>query len=95
MAESLIRAVNPVQRSTLAVVRAKDPGSADCSVRLPELAREVATCTKCPLYATRTQTVFARGNPEAALCFVGEAPGADEDEQGLPFVGRAGSFSIG
>jgi DNA polymerase len=52
----------------------------------------VAACTKCGLAATRTQTVFARGNPAAQLCFVGEAPGADEDAQGLPFVGRAGQL---
>ena len=64
----------------------------DLHVRLPQLAREVAVCTKCGLAATRTQTVFARGNPEAQLCFVGEAPGADEDAQGLPFVGRAGQL---
>jgi len=61
-------------------------------LRLPELAREVASCQKCTLAATRTQTVFARGNPDAQLCFVGEAPGADEDAQGLPFVGRAGQL---
>ena len=47
---------------------------------------------KCALGATRTHTVFARGNPEAKLCFIGEAPGADEDAQGLPFVGRAGQL---
>ncbi len=64
----------------------------DRGVRLPQLATEVASCTKCGLAATRTQTVFARGNPEAQLCFVGEAPGADEDAQGLPFVGRAGQL---
>jgi DNA polymerase len=52
----------------------------------------VAACTRCGLAATRTQTVFARGNPDARLCFVGEAPGADEDAQGLPFVGRAGQL---
>jgi DNA polymerase len=52
----------------------------------------VAACTRCGLSATRTQTVFSRGNPESRLCFVGEAPGADEDEQGLPFVGRAGQL---
>ena len=56
------------------------------------LAAEVSSCTKCGLAATRTQTVFARGNPDAALCFIGEAPGADEDDQGLPFVGRAGQL---
>jgi len=64
----------------------------DRLVRLPQLATEVAACTKCGLSTTRTQTVFARGNPEARLCFVGEAPGADEDAQGLPFVGRAGQL---
>jgi uracil-DNA glycosylase family 4 len=61
-------------------------------VRLPQLAIEVAGCTRCGLSATRTQTVFARGNPEAQVCFIGEAPGADEDAQGLPFVGRAGQL---
>jgi uracil-DNA glycosylase family 4 len=61
-------------------------------VRLPQLAGEVAVCTRCGLAATRTQTVFARGNPDAQVCFVGEAPGADEDAQGLPFVGRAGQL---
>ncbi len=59
---------------------------------LPVIASEVATCTKCALAATRTNTVFARGNPEAKLCFIGEAPGADEDAQGVPFVGRAGQL---
>jgi uracil-DNA glycosylase len=59
---------------------------------LPVLASEVASCTKCGLHETRTNTVFSRGNPEARLCFVGEAPGADEDAQGLPFVGRAGQL---
>jgi DNA polymerase len=59
---------------------------------LAQLAQEVSTCTRCALHATRTQTVFARGNREASLCFVGEAPGADEDAQGLPFVGRAGQL---
>jgi DNA polymerase len=56
------------------------------------LQEEVASCTRCVLASTRTQTVFARGNPAAALCFVGEAPGADEDAQGVPFVGRAGQL---
>jgi len=64
----------------------------DKAVRLPQLATEVSSCTKCGLAATRKQTVFARGNADARLCFVGEAPGADEDEQGLPFVGRAGQL---
>ena len=61
-------------------------------VRLEEIAREVAGCMRCPLHATRTQTVFARGNPDAELMFIGEGPGADEDAQGLPFVGKAGQL---
>ena len=64
----------------------------DSAVRLPQLALEVASCTRCALAPTRTHAVFARGNPQARLCFVGEAPGADEDAQGLPFVGRAGQL---
>jgi uracil-DNA glycosylase family 4 len=61
-------------------------------LRLVELAGEVRGCQKCALSATRTQTVFARGNPAAELCFVGEGPGADEDAQGEPFVGKAGQL---
>jgi DNA polymerase len=57
------------------------------------LAAEVSVCTKCTeLAATRTQTVFADGSPAARLMFIGEAPGADEDRQGVPFVGRAGQL---
>jgi DNA polymerase len=60
--------------------------------RLVELFREVSECTKCPLYETRTKAVFGAGNADAELMFVGEAPGAEEDRQGLPFVGRAGQL---
>jgi len=57
------------------------------------LAEEVAMCRKCAnLAATRTQTVFADGSPSARLMFIGEAPGADEDRTGVPFVGRAGQL---
>jgi uracil-DNA glycosylase family 4 len=59
---------------------------------LLELAQVVSSCTSCALHATRKQTVFSRGDPSSSLCFIGEAPGADEDEQGLPFVGRAGQL---
>jgi DNA polymerase len=61
-------------------------------LRLVDLAEEIKTCTKCALYAGRTQTVFARGNPAAEVCFVGEGPGADEDAAGFPFVGKAGQL---
>jgi DNA polymerase len=56
------------------------------------MAEEVKQCTKCSLHKARKQAVFARGNPDAELCFVGEGPGADEDEQGFPFVGKAGQL---
>jgi len=56
------------------------------------LAEEVAVCTRCPLHKTRTQTVFGAENFRADLVFVGEAPGEEEDRQGLPFVGRAGKL---
>jgi uracil-DNA glycosylase len=60
---------------------------------LEVLQREVAGCTRCgELASTRTQTVFGVGDPKARLCFMGEAPGADEDRQGEPFVGRAGQL---
>lgn len=57
---------------------------------LEKLAATARACTACSLAATRTQVVFADGSPEAGLMLVGEAPGANEDLQGLPFVGAAG-----
>jgi DNA polymerase len=60
---------------------------------LAPLRQQVAICTQCPhLVSARTQTVFGVGNPDAELMFIGEAPGADEDRQGEPFVGRAGQL---
>ncbi|MCG8587335.1 MAG: uracil-DNA glycosylase [Pirellulales bacterium] len=60
---------------------------------LTVIQTEVAECTACDeLASTRTQTVFGVGNPDARLVFLGEAPGADEDKQGEPFVGRAGQL---
>ncbi len=56
------------------------------------LCQRVSRCTACVLHQTRTQTVFGIGNPEAELMIIGEAPGADEDQQGEPFVGRAGQL---
>jgi len=60
---------------------------------LAAIQARVAVCVKCPhLAASRTQTVFGVGNPDAELMFIGEAPGADEDARGEPFVGRAGQL---
>ncbi len=57
-----------------------------------ELNGQICGCTKCPLGHTRTKFVFGVGNPKATLMVIGEAPGADEDAQGEPFVGRAGQL---
>lgn len=57
-----------------------------------ELEQTVQNCQRCPLYETRTKAVFGVGNPHAKIVFVGEAPGANEDAQGEPFVGRAGKL---
>jgi DNA polymerase len=59
---------------------------------LVDLFNEVRSCTRCPLHETRTRAVFGAGNADADLMFIGEAPGAEEDRQGLPFVGRAGQL---
>lgn len=59
---------------------------------LQKLAKQVSTCEKCSLSKTRTQTVFSRGNPGASLMLIGEAPGFYEDQQGKPFVGKAGKL---
>ena len=60
--------------------------------RLVELYKEASGCTRCPLSETRTKVVFGSGNADADLMFIGEGPGAEEDRQGLPFVGRAGAL---
>lgn len=70
------------------LIRANSPPSPT----LQQVAAEVSSCQRCPLHAQRTQTVFARGNPQASLMIIGEAPGFHEDQQGLPFVGAAGSL---
>ncbi len=57
-----------------------------------ELRESVAACTRCPLHESRTQTVFGVGNPDADWLIIGEAPGAEEDRRGEPFVGRAGKL---
>ena len=60
------------------------------NISIEEVREELGDCTRCDLYKNRKTIVFGSGNPHADLVFVGEGPGADEDEQGFPFVGRAG-----
>jgi len=62
------------------------------ATNLNELFESIHQCTQCPLGLTRTKFVFGEGNPNADIMIIGEAPGKDEDEQGLPFVGRAGQL---
>ncbi len=59
---------------------------------LAEVRAELGECTRCKLHATRKTIVFGAGSPQAPLMFVGEAPGADEDRTGEPFVGKAGEL---
>jgi len=65
-------------------------GSEVAADSLAELEKKYCTCQRCPLGDTRNKFVFGSGNSQSRLLFVGEGPGADEDAQGLPFVGRAG-----
>ena len=65
---------------------------ADRLQALRMIQEEIGDCTRCALHAGRNKLVFADGSPDARLMFVGEGPGADEDAQGLPFVGRAGQL---
>ncbi len=75
--------------SAAAIIPLTDVTGAD---RLLAIRAEIGDCTRCKLHTGRTNLVFGVGNPDAALMFIGEGPGADEDEQGEPFVGRAGQL---
>jgi len=91
MADPIVRALPPGPAP--AQERAGTPGVVRANESLAVIQQEVAACVRCPeLAATRTQTVFGVGDPHARLVFIGEAPGADEDAQGEPFVGRAGQL---
>jgi uracil-DNA glycosylase family 4 len=79
-------------RTGLPFADVSDLTAAERREKLVELYHEVKACHACPLGATRTNAVFGMGNADADLMFVGEAPGAEEDRQGLPFVGRAGKL---
>jgi DNA polymerase len=65
---------------------------ADKAAALRIIREDIGDCTRCALHKGRNKLVFADGSPDARLMFVGEGPGADEDAQGLPFVGRAGQL---
>jgi DNA polymerase len=71
------------------VAQAFRPVSAET---LEDIRADIGDCTRCKLSLKRNKIVFGSGNPKAEVVFVGEGPGADEDMQGLPFVGRAGQL---
>jgi len=83
----------PSQLAVEPALAGSEPRSAaERQQRLQVLAEEIRPCTRCGLSAHRKQTVFARGTGSSGVCFVGEGPGADEDAQGFPFVGKAGQL---
>ena len=69
-----------------------EQGTADPAAALKIIRQDLGECTRCKLHSTRNKIVFGVGDPNAELLFVGEGPGADEDAQGEPFVGRAGQL---
>ena len=75
-----------------AEVNESEPEHQYAGLDLPALNADAQSCIKCGLHKERNSVVFGVGNPNADLMFVGEAPGADEDKQGEPFVGRAGKL---
>ncbi|MBS1820981.1 MAG: uracil-DNA glycosylase [Acidobacteria bacterium] len=83
----------PISFNDRAPLPAVRLAAADKPAALTAIQEEIGDCTRCPLaYAGRHKIVFADGDPNARLMFVGEGPGADEDAQGLPFVGKAGQL---
>ncbi|MFT5357221.1 MAG: uracil-DNA glycosylase family 4 [Polyangiales bacterium] len=84
----------PENAAPAPLTAAKDPVTAakDPAHHLRLLSEDAAKCTACALHAGRTKSVFGRGNAQAELLFVGEGPNVNEDEQGVPFIGRAGEL---
>ena len=96
---AVAQAAPPVQTQPVAVAspstsaaRPVADAAGDAGTLLPMIRADIGDCTRCKLHTGRNQIVFGVGNPSADLLFVGEAPGADEDMQGVPFVGRAGQL---
>ena len=84
------KAQNP-ERADLHIFQA-DPPAGDAVAALRAIREDIGDCTRCGLSRGRKNIVFGVGNPRAEIMFIGEGPGADEDEQGEPFVGRAGQL---
>jgi uracil-DNA glycosylase family 4 len=87
-----ISAPIPLPKPPESIVNISLPGLAPEGDTLARILEDIGDCTRCRLHKGRNKLVFGTGSPEAKLVFVGEGPGADEDEQGIPFVGRAGQL---
>ncbi len=84
---------SPAQRrATAAPSAAAEAAAFERMTQLQSVGEEARACTRCRLAGGRNSVVFGAGNPAAELMFIGEGPGAEEDKQGLPFVGRAGEL---
>jgi uracil-DNA glycosylase family 4 len=81
-----------LKRAKAKPVVQEKPKSAALNTSLDDYRRQIEHCQKCSLGKTRIKFVFGDGDPNSKLVFVGEAPGSDEDQQGLPFVGKAGQL---
>ena len=93
--DDLPRRARPVDRSRAPAVSPAEQAEApatDAAGALALIRADLGDCTRCRLHEKRTQIVYGVGDPRAELMFVGEGPGADEDRQGEPFVGRAGQL---
>ena len=84
--------VGSPQPPVLQVIPTSETSSVQQSSELAAVREELGDCTRCKLHKGRRNIVFGEGNPNAALVFVGEGPGKEEDEQGRPFVGAAGQL---
>jgi len=84
------RQVAPPAQASLLELLAAEPAPVEDT--LEKIREDIGDCRRCRLHEHRTQIVFGEGNPQARLVFVGEGPGAEEDAQGVPFVGRAGQL---
>ena len=85
-----VRELRAPARAAPRPVERRSDAPADPVATLEAIRTRIGDCTRCKLHERRKNIVFGVGNPRARLMFVGEAPGADEDVQGIPFVGRAG-----
>jgi len=90
--KTLYRAESAPQAAAQPAAPAPVPASPAAAEALLRIREEIGDCRRCRLSQGRTQIVFGTGDPAARLVFVGEGPGADEDAQGIPFVGRAGQL---